>query len=342
MLLIMISLLSTRQAGSQTMPSPLAADGGPDCHLYKTDTVILENTILDDGSGIAPANSITTGLNQFHSPNLKFFFIPVSWSITNNLAVDITLPLMHKMLIDNSNDISKLAFGDIKIGLAASFPFAYDTVILSTHLNTTIPTGDSNAAVNSSFLTPLGYGNFTFSLLQSLSVNAPEIHTRFFINAGGILYLPTEYSYSIANIYMVDLSYAVSSMLGFEFTRFKNLSLSLKGNVVYIPERTYKEKNEITGTVSSKNDVNDLLVTSDIIAASTYSFSNNIKGTMMIIFPMWTKQDGDLINTSDRKWKIYLAINKVFSLSDSGNDSVPIPKARPSKTKKKKKKKKTY
>jgi len=333
---IFIFLSIFQQAYTQTMNSPLAADGGPDCHLYKTDTVMLENTVLDDGSGIAPARSFTTGLHQFHSPYLKFFYIPLIYSITDNFAVNLTLPLMQKMLVDGMNDVSKIAFGDIKIGVTSSFSFVNDTVILSTHLKSTIPTGDNNA-ISGSIMVPLGYGNFTFSLLQSLSVKAPEIYTRFFINAGGILFLPTEYVYSAMATYMVDLGYAMSSLVGFEITYFKDISLSVRFNFVYLAERTYKEKNGLAGTISSTYDANDMMITSDIIPSLTYTFSNDIKGTLTFIFPIWTKEDTDLLYKADRDWKIYLGIEKVFSISTKDTKT---PSNTTSITKKKKKKKK--
>ncbi len=48
-------LFSTISASAQTLQSPLEHAGGVESHLYKSDTIMLENTVLEDGTPFQPA-----------------------------------------------------------------------------------------------------------------------------------------------------------------------------------------------------------------------------------------------------------------------------------------------
>jgi len=310
-ILVILILINCTQVLPQTLDSPLSYDGGADSLLYKSDTVFLENSIIDDVSPISNAEIITTGLYQFHSPYLKYFFIPVRYSLTDNFEIDLTLPLISKVLVAGNLDYSKLGYGDIKLGIGSCFSFFDKIFYVITRFKTTLPTGDCDAR-DGNIIVPLGYGSFSYSFLQSFSLDVPDTWLRIFLNTGTVYYSKADRNATGTTKFHLDHGYSVSTLIGIELNYFKKISLQLKGNFVYLSGRQYKYEDSASSTATDWTDLNDKLMTMDITGGIKYSFPADIKGMLMLIFPLFTKHDASITTTVERRWKIFISLEKKF------------------------------
>lgn len=336
---------------AQTLDSPLSFEGGADAHLYKSDTVMIENTILDSGWKTRDADTVATGFYMMYSPYLSvlylpFFYAPVSW-----FEADVTLPFMYKLQINSSSEREKTGFGDIKLGLNFCL-VPLDKAIINFRVKLTFPTGDA-CARDRDLIIPMGYGTFTLSGLWSLSsfhFGNKKFGIRFYGNFGVVGYFDARLDPDGTYRHNIDYSYAISTLGGLEMKIINRIYILGKVSYAYLPERRYKTEDTTTGTTTGWTDLNDSLHTLDIIAGLKFDFIPDFSGTVMTVVPIYEEQDSDIARPKERRWKIFLGIEKTFGLagkgkreesaykddSDIAKDKEPVKKTKTTKKKKKK------
>lgn len=314
--LIIIVILSHKSYSQMT--SPLSYDGGADSHIFKNDTVILENTILDDGWKNENTNTISVGFTMLYSPYLTMLYLPFKYSPVDWCTLDITLPFMYKLWIDSSSEREKLGFGDLKLGVAFSFA-PLNLFITTTRVNITFPTGDS-CARDRDLLIPMGYGSFTISALQSLSTmhyGIKKFGIRFFVNLGIVCYMKSQREPNDTIRYIIDYSYSVSTLFGFEMKIIEKFYIIAKLGYIYYPERRYKYETYSPPETSSWLDLNDSIHALNVIPAIRYDFLPDFSGSLMTVVPVYEEQDPGISDPYERNWGIILSLQKRFGVQES-------------------------
>ncbi len=349
-----IIVLTSSNLTAQTLDSPLSFEGGADAHLYKSDTVMIENTILDSGWKTRDPDTVATGFYMMYSPYLSvvylpFFYAPVSW-----FEADVTLPFMYKLQINSSSEREKTGFGDIKLGLNFCL-MPLDKAIINFRVKLTFPTGDA-CARDRDLMIPMGYGTFTLSGLWSLSsfhFGNKKFGIRFYGNFGVVGYFDARLDSDGTYRHNIDYSYAISTLGGLEMKIINRFYILGKVSYAYLSERRYKTEDTTTNTTSNWRDLDDSLHTLDIIAGLKFDFIPDLSGTVMTVIPIYEEQDSDIDYPKQRRWKIFLGLEKTFGLKgkeksgeteyrsdrDRSNDSEKDEVPKKTKTTKKKKKK---
>lgn len=318
---IFIIIMMTQSVSAQE--NPLMYKGGADSLIYNTDTVMMENTILDDGSKIPQAKHLSTGLSQFYGKYIKITNLAVGYSITDFFQINFSIPFVIKNMTDDSGySHRKSCFGDIKLGLALFYNVL--SIDSTTQVKATFPTGDQ-VAQDKGFIMPMGYGGFTFSFLQSFSKSFNSISLRLFLNAGGVYYGKSTSDIDTISKYIIKSCFAFTSLLGIEYEIINGLYIQTKINYIRLPERKYKM--EISGSTEAAAWINreDRFSSSDAIFSLHYKFPLEITGTVMGIFPIYEYQDSDNTVRYHRKWKLYAGITKVFTTGTSTEYVAPKP-----------------
>ena len=307
---------------AQTLDSPLSFEGGAEAHLYKTDTVMLENAVLDSGWKTGEADSVATGFHMMYSPYLSILYLPFMYAPVSWFEVDVTLPFLYKLMINDSSEREKTGFGDIKLGL--NFCLApLNKAIINFRAKLTFPTGDA-CARDSDLMIPMGYGTFTLSGLWSLSsmyLGVKKFGLRFFGNFGVVGYFNAQLEPDNTERHYIDYSYAISTLAGLEMKIINRLYIQSKASYIYLPERRYKTEDLITNTTSSWTGLNDSMHALDAIVALKFDFIPDFSGTIMTVIPVYEEQDDDIDKPKERRWKIYFSIEKRFRLA--GKKSTP-------------------
>lgn len=318
-LILAVIIILSQKAYSQ-MASPLSYDGGADSHIFKNDTVILENTVLDDGWKNENVNTIAVGFTMMYSPYLTMFYIPFKYSPVHWCILDVTLPFMYKLLINNSSEREKLGFGDLKLGLAFSFT-PLNLFVTTTRVNITFPTGDS-CARDRDLIIPMGYGTFTISFLESLSTmhfGIQKFGIRFFVNLGIVCYMKSQREPDNTIRYIIDYSYSISTLFGFEMKIIEKFYILGKLGYIYYPERRYKYETYSPPVTSSWIDLNDSIHALNVIPAIRYDFLPDFSGSLMTVIPVYEEQDPDISKSYARNWGIILSLEKRFGVKKSRN-----------------------
>lgn len=310
-------MMSAFTASAQTLESPLIHAGGVESHLYKSDTVMLENTVLEDGTGLPRARSLVAGVSLFYGQLISAFYIPLRYSLTDNFQLHFSLPYLTK----NISTYEKSGYGDIKLGGSAFFRLLH-AIDSTTSLNVTLPTGDE-VAQDRGFIVPLGYGAHTISMRESLSGTLNSIPLRIFLALSGVFYASTTLDVDSSSRYIIDKTYSCAAVLGIAYY-LGNFNLQCKLNYVYFPGRRYKYDNSNTGIQTSWSELNDSLQTSDLVPGVKYRFPDRIEGTVLAIIPIYQKTDSTIPDHGRREWKMFLGIEKSF-ISADGERGKTVP-----------------
>ncbi len=300
--------------------SPLSSRGGVDTHTYKTDTVIFESTALDDASPTLSEGASSVGLSMFHSPYMSLFYIPLKYGLNDYLQISFSLPFVTKTLVNNNNHYIKSGYGDTMIGLTVFFDHL-KTISSGTTIRVTLPTGDVNAQ-DTGILIPMGYGNYTASLQQSISFDELQVNffkIRFFLNGLGVYYFDSSVDINTTTKYNYDKTYMWSAMAGADFIFIENLDVELKVNYIDIKERRYKTQPAAGANGWTK--ANDSVKQINVLPFIKYSFYNDITAQLGIIYPVKTIQDKTLTKTYESQWKIAMGIEKRFNGSSSAEEN---------------------
>jgi len=318
---IIFILLLSHSAFSQS--SPLSSKGGVDTHVYKTDTVIFEATAMDDASPTLSEGVSSVGLSMFHSPYMSTFYIPLKYGLNDIFQISFSLPFITKTYVYNNTHYIKSAYGDTMLGLTA-FTDPLDFLSSITTVRLTLPTGDVNAQDGGVYI-PMGYGNYTVSLQESVSFD--EFHKgfasiRFFLSGLGVYYFKSTTDIDTSTKYSYDKTYIWSLTAGADFGVIENLDLELKLNYIDIKERKYKVESSYSATGGWIN-ADDSVKQFNILPFIKYNFPNEITAQVGIIYPIKTLQDKTLTTTYDAQWKIAMGIEKRFgdSTSDISGDN---------------------
>jgi len=296
-----VSIFSIRGFSQQNL---LFYKGGVESIIYKGDTVILENTVLDDCKAINTAKCLKVAYSQLHSEFIKILYFPISYSMSNKCELNFSLPLLTKSMMDNSDNIYlKTGYGDTKLG----FLFYYNIVNTTktiTRISITLPTGDEVASDNG-LIIPMGNGGYSYSILQSCSKDFKFIPFRFFINAGAVYYTETK-----AASFQISNGYVFSSLFGVEFIFNSDLFFQCKINYIHIPDRQHKVYS------SDWEDKNESLKGSDLISVVRYKILDDITLNLISMIPLYEKQDEDIPEPHRRKWKVFFNLEKKFVNKD--------------------------
>ncbi len=305
---LFIIIGSCKISYSQSFSSPLSSGGGVDTHVYKSDSVLFDAVILDDGSGVLSPRTITSGMSMLHSPYLSMFYIPLKYDFSNRFQIFMTLPYLTKTLVFDNNHYVKSGYGDTMFGITRSFEkiFFFSS---KTTARITIPTGNVNAQDFDYFI-PMGYGGYTTSLQESLSfneINAKYTTIRMFIGAIFVYYFTSSQQIDSTSKYTFDNNYSLSLMAGAEFHVTENCDLQFKINYIDIKGRKYKT--ESSGWNSAHDSVKQL----NLMPFVKYRLMDEVSGKFGIIYPVKTFQDSNLAYTYDPKWKMVMGIEKRFT-----------------------------
>ena len=310
--------------GSGTLPTdmtPTVSDeGGTENVLYKNDTIMLENTVLDNA--ITPVEpelakkeekeeteavprpgsvfgiGLDVGFAAFFSNYLKMYYIPISYMFLEKFTASVNIPYISRTIKNLGTEYSASGIGDMRVGISYSWIIP---MILAgiTNFKVSLPTGDENAS-DSGFSVPLGTGGYSFSLMQAVSKMIDPV--RLFGNIGIVYFL--ESSYKTGGIKITEEKGTVFSfMFGAEYWLIAQLAFLLKTNYVYITEGQFK----YSGVGWS--DLNDALQTSDLIGGLRYKILADILyANLLFVLPIYTKHDSGAVNPQDRKWGINFAL----------------------------------
>lgn len=290
---------------SQSLRSPLLYKGGADSQVYKSDTVVLENSALDEGLPVLPEDSIAAGLSFLYSGGTSFFYIPVSYSIMDYLEFNCSIPYVSKTMTDAYNNMySKSGYGDLKLGLKFYYRFK-DVCDSISGVKIILPTGDPDASDRYTVI-PMGYGSPAVSLLQTFSRNLQDLKIRFFLNLGAVYYFKSEREIGSTS-YEIESTHCLSTMAGIEYKYTEKLFFQLKANFIYIPESRYTSDNS-----DETFDLNDSIKSSDLIPGVRYGFRDDITGYLLLLIPVYEYQDDDIRDTEHRQWKFFVSLTKKF------------------------------
>ncbi len=303
---------------AQTLQSPLVYAGGVESHIYKSDTIILENTVLEDGTPLSQSRRFAAGMSFLYGQYISYFYIPLRYSLSENFEINFSLPYMNKTV----STYEKRGYGDIKLGASASFrlPGLLDSV---SALNFTLPTGDE-VAQDRGFIIPMGYGGHTISAREAISLKMSDLPLRLFFAVSGVYYARSTLDVDSSSRYIIDDSYSYAAVIG-ATCYLANFQFQCKVNYLHFPGRKYKYDNSNTGIETSWNDLNDSLSTSDLIPGIKYGFPDNIEGSVLAIIPVYEKPDSAISRSGQRGWKIFLNIEKEFSPS-AAEQARPVPR----------------
>ena len=311
-------MLISRIAFSQTFVSPLSSNGGVDTHVYKSDTVLLEATAVEDGNGAIEGREFSTGFIMLHSPYLSNFFIPVKYGLNDNFQISFSLPYLTKTLVYNNSHYIKSGYGDTMLGLTYSFDLN-NFLSCSTTGRITFPTGNVNAQDFYYFI-PMGYGGYTTSLQQNISTdyfNAGPASIRLFLSGVGVFYFSSTQRIDQVEKNTFDKTYSWSLMGGIDYQATDNLNVQLKFNYIYVPERQYNTSLDPEKWV----DANDSVKQYNLLPFIKYRFFDDITGQIGLIYPLKTTQDNNINDPFDAKCKFVFGLEKRFSdNSESRNE----------------------
>ncbi|MCP4134619.1 MAG: hypothetical protein GY754_26835 [bacterium] len=313
---VLFLLLANSGTAFSQMVSPLTYQGGPETHLYRYSTVMIENTILDEGGGIEPAGSLTLGLSQLHSQFVKIFYVPVRYSITDNIECSLSLPFISNSLMYQDRFYTKTGLGDLKLGLSW-FIEPTSGLSFTTGAKVTIPTGNSSSK-SKDFVVATGHGSYTASVLQSaaLSLGGNPPAFKIFMNGGIVYYGKTDRDHDTLARYNIDASFLFSAMAGVEYAVFDRLFVQAKASFTVNPEGSYQSitRTSDTGvwTTSAWTDMNDALTTLDVIGVARYTILKRTNFRMMFIYPVYEWQDDDLAKEQKRRWKLFFNLERSF------------------------------
>jgi len=296
--------------------------GGVDTHVYKSDTVLIDATAMDNDSNYPDAGNLILGLVMFHSPYLSSIYVPVKYGLTDNFHISFSIPDQTKTCVYNNNHNIINGFGDIMLGLTGSVqPFRYFSS--STTARGTLPTGNVNAQENSCFI-PMGYGGYTASLQQSISFgtfDAGFISIRLFLRGIGIYYFKSTTEIDTTTKYNYDKTYMWAAIGGIDLGLTKKLNIELKADYINIKERRYKIET-VPATSGDWIDADDSVKQINILPFVRYRFFDDLSGQAGIIYPFKTTQDSDITQEYDAQWKVVMGIEKRFSVETSSNNEV--------------------
>jgi|GEM_PF-6140674 len=318
---------------------PLSYYGGPDTMVYNSDTVMLENTVMDDASGITPVRTLSLNAAYLYSGYYMTGFLGVAWSPLSIMEINVTLPYIYRSVApDKSETYSKGGYGDTKLAVRFFVKDLFERIDSTTAINVTIPTGDLAAADRLENV-PLGYGNVTTGILESLSYRLPPSVTslpfRFFMNMGTQFYtnITIEKNAAIREYY--SWYFAACGMLGMEYSFLPFLTGQVKYNIIYLPERTYEEESLVAPGGKTSLSRDDRLIASDVIFALKFMVKDYVTGNLSFVLPVMELKDGSKPEDARREWKIMLSLMKKFNTGEQKKD---VKKAD---TRKKVKRKKT-
>jgi len=313
-LVVTAALFCHSNAHAQYYTDPLSCTGGSDAYIYNGDTVFIENTLTDDASGIAPLKTLSLNAAYIYSKYDMKTFIDMRYSLADFFELNFSLPFLIRTMSCNSTDeYSKYGFGDTKLGFSLFFNIA-KILDSTTEIKMTLPTGDA-AATDRGFIVPLGYGNMTWSLLESLSYDFPDKITRLpirlFMNLGMIYYPKSIVDANSTIRYVTENGPAISSMLGAEYALYKFLKFQLKVNFFHFFPRDYKT--ELPGfSASDWIARNNIMTGSDIITAVKFNIKDYLSGSVIAVLPVIEAKSDAIPEDNKRKWKIMLNVNKGF------------------------------
>jgi hypothetical protein len=317
-IIIIILAIMTISGTLAAQVSPIENKGGADSVIYKGDTIMIENTLLDQAVPIPPSGTFSAGLTFMYSEYMKLLYFPLQYSINDIFAVDLTLPYYSKKMIDTYDvERDKGGFGDLKLGGTASYKIASIDALSS--LKVAFPTGDQSA-MDGDFNIPMGNGSYNLSLLQSMSIAlSSRIPFRLFFNTGAVYYSRSRWDYNATMEYQIDHTYALSALFGAEYSPINNMTLQLKANIIYVPERRIRIQSTESGYSSSWLEFNDGIIGSDMIAAINYRFPYKLLCHVLFVLPIYEKHDEDVSEKSWRKWKLDFGITREFSSTPDAN-----------------------
>ncbi len=311
-------IISTSTVAFSQYNSPLSSEGGVDTHINKSDTVMFEATVLDDGNGYLPAGSFAAGLSMLHSPYLSMLYVPLRYAITDNFQLSFSLPYLTKTLVFSDTHYVKSGYGDTMLGLTCIFrPSSFFTA--KTAARVTLPTGNVNAQDFGYFI-PMGYGGYTASLQQTFSLGEFDlgfISFRLFAGGVGIYYFESTLQSDMVEKYNFKKSYAWAGMGGIDIGLTDNLHWLVKGNYIDVRERKY----ESSAAPGVWTDVNDSVKQINAVSFIKYNFTDELSGQAGLIYPIKSDQDKDLAKTYDAKWKVTWGIEKRFGENGTSNNS---------------------
>ncbi len=285
--------------------SDLTAKGGPEKVLYKSDTIVLENTVTDEAQFVPPVEEKINaggGFSMFYSKNLQIYYLPITYTFMQMFMVSASIPYISRKLESSGSTYSAKGLGDVKLGFSYFKTFG-ETLNAVSNLKISLPTGDADAS-DGSFSVPLGNGGYSFSLLQSLS-NQFEL-LRLFGNIGFVYYLQSKYSVGSYS-YKEDRGWVANMMVGVEYFLLQNLALIGKLNYVYVAEGKIKFNSYPWA------DADDHLQTSDIIPGCKYIILKEILSVYLsFLIPIYTKHDPDVSGAKKRGWGVNFGITGVM------------------------------
>ncbi|GEM_PF-1919476 len=316
---IFFLLISAQTGFSQTYTSPLTSDGGVDTHLYKSDTILFETSVLEDGSFKVHDRTLDAGLSMLHSAYLSMLYVPLRCSISDNFQILFSLPYLTKTLVSDEIHHAKNGYGDLMTGLTCQLrPF--NILSLATTARIAFPTGNANARDENCYI-PMGYGGYTSSIQETISTKSFDtgiITIRLFISGAYIYYFKSKHETDETSKLTFDKNYAWTAMGGIELGITDNLAIQIKGNYINLEEMRYKYDESI----SKWEEADDSIKQVNILPFIKYRFPDDISGQAGAIYSVKTVQDSDLAVSYDPHWKLVLGIQKRFSDSNSTEQSV--------------------
>lgn len=293
------------------------SEGGSETILYKSDTVVMENTVTEEGEVIEPPKpeliNMAAGLSAYYSNNVQIYYLPLSYVVTERIAVNASVPYISRDLEAGGETYSASGLGDIKIGGAyftllgdelTGISPALENLRGVTYLNITAPTGDAEAE-DKGVAIPLGNGGFSVNVKQTLTKKIEPV--RVFGNIGLIYYLPAEYKPAGGSVKITEEKGMVFSILvGCEYLVMENLYATGKINFVMIGEGRYKW----SGTWY---DSNDAMQTSDLIVGGKYVIMPGVLSAYVaIVIPVYTGHDPDAADPRDRSFGANFGVTGLF------------------------------
>ncbi len=326
---VILILFVSQAAFSQS--SPLSLKGGVDTSLYKSDTVIMSATAIDDDSNYLNGGELAMGLTMFHSPSLSTVYIPFEYALTDNFYLLFSIPDQTKTSVYNNDHNTIMGFGDIMLGVTGALgPYRYFSS--STTARVTLPTGNVNAQMNGSYI-PMGNGGYTASAQESFSIGAfgtDLISFRLFFSGLGVYYFKSSMDIDAVTEYNYDKNYLWSAMGGIDISLAKRFDIECKANYINLKERRYKIKTT-TAAAGSWIDGNDSIKQINVVPFLRYRFFDDMTGQVGVIYPVKTTQDKDIKPAYDPGWKIVMGIEKRFSddsrAGDIVKEKVPLKKS---------------
>ncbi|PKL41268.1 MAG: hypothetical protein CVV44_01135 [Spirochaetae bacterium HGW-Spirochaetae-1] len=304
---------SSQSARAQYLQSPLSYEGGSDARIYSSDTIMLENTIIDDASGIQPMGGLNIDTTYMYSPYFMILFLGMEYSLADFCQIGFTLPYIFRTLTYSGSDYHKRGYGDTMMDV--SFFFNIMKILDSTtSIKMTFPTGDPMAQ-DGSYVVPTGYGAFTYSLLESVSYKLPDSVTRlpfrFFANFGFTYYSEAVIESSSTTRLIIEDGISFSFLLGAEYTIFDYLKAQLKFNLLHMPGSNYKISTTGIGS-TDWIERNDKITASDMILAIKFNIREYVSGYISFVLPMMEVKEDAVPDDLKRKWKILMGFNKTF------------------------------